>query len=163
MRKILERQAARLLKHEDSSERLAIAFAIGVFAALSPLVGLHTVLALAMAFLFGLSRWAVLLGTTINNPWTVIPYYALSNYLGGHLVGFPQGISFPEFGLKELFDARFWAQLSQQWRVLVPMAVGSTILALALAAISYPLALLAIRRGRASLKKRFTFCGEWRD
>ena len=46
----------RLLALDDTPERIALAFAVGVFLAFSPLLGLHTVLGLAIAFLFGLNR-----------------------------------------------------------------------------------------------------------
>lgn len=159
MRSKIGRQVLRLLKLEDSSERLAIAFAIGVFTTFSPLIGLHTVIALAIAFVFGLNRFAVLLGLIVNNPWTLIPYYTVSTYLGGRIVGFPQGTRFPDFRISKFFDANFWIQLGHQWRVLMPMAVGSTILALALSVLSYPLALYAIRRGRAAIGGRHFHVG----
>jgi hypothetical protein len=52
----------RLLNLNDTPERIAFAFAIGVFLAFSPLLGLHTFLGLTLAFLFGLNRVAVLVG-----------------------------------------------------------------------------------------------------
>jgi uncharacterized protein (DUF2062 family) len=143
-----------LLALEDSSERLALAFAVGVFLTFTPFVGLHLLLALGFAFLLGLNRIAVLIGVFVNNPWTLVPYYAFSAYLGKHLIGLPHDLSMPKFGWSHVWHANFWGQLAHQWRALMPMAVGSTILAFLFAVLSYPLALYAIRRGRAALRRR---------
>ena len=154
MRKKIRQQIVRLLALEDTAEQLALAFAIGVFLALTPFFGLHTLLAFGLAVLFGLNRAAVLLGMFVNNPWTIVPYYTASTYLGGRLIGFPANLSFPEFGWSELWSADFWTALVTQWRVLMPMAVGSTVMAVLFALISYPVALYMIRRGRAALRRQ---------
>jgi hypothetical protein len=144
-------QLKNMLALNESAERLALAFSFGVFLTLTPLVGLHTPLALGLAFLFGLNRVAVLFGLLLNNPWTLIPYYSFSTYVGGHLIGFPENFAFPEFSLSLLWNGGFWSQIAQQWRILLPMALGSTILAVVIGALSYPAAVFAIRRGRAAL------------
>ena len=154
MRKKIGQQFIKMLALEDSSEKLAMAFALGVFFTLTPLVGLHTLLAVGFAFVFGLNRVAVVMGLLLNNPWTLVPYYAFSTYLGGHLIGFPGELAFPEFRFSGLWDAGFWVRIAHQWRVLMPMALGSTILAILIGGVSYPIALHAIRRGRARLAAR---------
>jgi uncharacterized protein (DUF2062 family) len=59
---------------QDSAERTALAFAVGVFIAfLPPIFWLHTLLALGIAFLFRLNRLAILAGTYANTPITIIP------------------------------------------------------------------------------------------
>jgi uncharacterized protein (DUF2062 family) len=143
---------SRLLAINDTSERLALAFAVGVFLSFTPFVGFHTLLAFAFAFLFGLNRVAILIGILVNNPWTYVPYYAIAARLGGHLIGFPPYESLLEFRWAQLGDGAFWLQLLHHWRFLMPVAIGSTILAVLVALLSYPLALHAIRRGRAALK-----------
>lgn len=140
-----------MLALKETSERLALAFALGVFLALTPFVGLHTVLAFAIAFLFGLNRVAVLVGLFVNNPWTIVPYYTIATYFGGHLIGFPKGESLRFFHWSQLWHGNFWVQLGHHWRLLMPLALGSTILAVLGAGLSYPLALYAIKRARAAL------------
>jgi len=156
IRRKIEQRARYLLLLDDTSERLALAFALGVFLTLTPFVGLHTILGLAIAFLFGLNRAAVLFGLFVNNPWTLVPYYSAASYLGGRLIGFSSGLSLPRFGWSQLWHANFWLQLTHQWRCLMPMALGSAILAVFCAGLSYPLALYAIKRGRATLGHRST-------
>ena len=65
----------RALHTADSPERTAAAFSLGLFLGFSPLIGLHTLLGLGLAFLLRLNRLAVLLGTFVLNPWTVVPIY----------------------------------------------------------------------------------------
>ena len=136
----------RLLALDDTPERIAFAFAFGVFLAFSPLLGLHTLLALTCAFLFGLNRFALLVGVFVNNPWTLVPIYAAGNYLGGLLVGFPD-FSLPSW--EKIGHLDFWWQVFDQWRLLLPMMVGSTVLSVLAAVISYPIALFALRYARA--------------
>ena len=154
VRRRIEHYTRRILSFDDPPERLALAFTLGVFLSFTPLLGFHLVLGLAAAFLFGLNRVALLVGLAINNPWTLLPYYALATWLGGLLIGFPTGSPLPGFEWSQFHDAGFWRQLLQQWHYLIPMALGSTILAVLSAALSYPLALHAIKRGRAMLNRR---------
>ncbi len=147
----LRRNFKQLLSLDDTSERLALAFALGVFLTLSPFVGLHTMMALAVAFLFGLNRCAVLFGLFVNNPWTLVPYYTAAAHVGRRLIGFPGSIEPPELAWSRLWSGEFWFQLAHQWKCMLPMALGSLVLAASCAALSYPLALYVIRKGRAAL------------
>jgi uncharacterized protein (DUF2062 family) len=144
------RKAVRhILALDDSPERIALAFAIGIFLAFSPLLGLHTFLGLTIAFLLRLNRPAVLMGVFVNNPWTLVPIYTLGSYVGGWLVGFPATDGLPHFTWGQLMRGSYWVEMAGHWRVLKPMFLGSTILALLAAAISYPLAVFLIAKGRA--------------
>ena len=139
----------RLFVLDDTPERIALAFALGVFLAFSPLLGLHTFLGLIVAFFFGLNRFALLLGVFINNPWTLIPIYAAGTYLGGLLVGFPSRQPLPHFDWQAIWSSQFWVQLAGQWHMLKPLLLGSCILSVLAAALSYVVALYFIRHFRA--------------
>ncbi len=139
----------RLLAADDTPERIAFAFAVGVFLAFSPLLGLHTFLGLSLAFMFGLNRVAVLIGVFVNNPWTLVPIYGAAAYVGGLMIGFPATASLPDFGWHQLWHSAFWLQLAGQWRVLKPLMLGSFVLSTCAATLSYPLALYLISRGKA--------------
>ncbi len=141
--------ARRLLALDDTPERIALAFAFGVFLAFSPLLGLHTILGLTFAFIFGLNRVAVLLGVWVNNPWTLVPIYAAAAYVGGFLFGFPQPPDLPKIGWGEFWHGGFWLHLISHWKMLMPMILGSTILSVISGLLSYPVALYVIRQGKA--------------
>lgn len=155
-RAVVRRWLERLLHIEDSPRRTAAAYALGVFFGFSPLLGLHTVLALGCAFLLNLNRVAVILGVYSNVPWIIAAYYSAATMAGAAIVGVPLP---PEFGvqLRELFElsllqSEFWQRLAALLRPLLrPYVVGSTIGAALLAAAAYQIALafvVARRRHR---------------
>src|SRR5258705_9342126 len=84
----------RLLAIDDPPERTALAFSIGVFIAFSPFLGLHTILATLVAFLFRFNKLAVYGGTFINNPFlTLVPIIIASYAIGALVLGRPLRIS----------------------------------------------------------------------
>ena len=130
-----------VLHTDDTPPRAALAFAIGVFIAWTPALGFHTLLALAIAFLFGLNRVAVLAGTFVNNPWTIVPIYSMSAYLGSLLTG--ADVSPPRLEGKswsDLFD--FFAQC-RPW--IVPLTMGTLVMGALSALVSFPVVLFGIR------------------
>src|SRR5437773_10867735 len=76
-----------LLHIEDTPERTAAAFALGVFFGFSPFLGLHTILGIVFAFLLNLNRVAVTLGVYSNLPWIIASYYASVTLAGAKLTG----------------------------------------------------------------------------
>ena len=78
----------RLLAIDDPPERTALAFSIGVFIAFSPFLGLHTIMATAVAFLFRFNKIAIYTGTFINNPFlTLVPIIIASYAVGAFILG----------------------------------------------------------------------------
>lgn len=138
----------------EPPERIAIAFAVGVFLAFSPLLGLHAFLGLLVAFLFGLNRVAILIGIFINNPWTLVPIYALGHWVGRLVIGYPGGRSLPNPGWDMLWHSRFWIELARNWPALMPLVVGSFLLASIAGVVSYFLALRLLRHGHSNRMER---------
>jgi uncharacterized protein (DUF2062 family) len=148
----------QLLHTHDTPQRTAAAYAVGVFFGFSPVLGLHTVFALVVAFAFNLNRVAVLLGVYSNLPWILPAYYTLSTVLGATLLGtdVPPGL------LKNLRDSLAevsWGGFRSMARGLAPLvwayALGSTIGAIALAVAAYRASLAMIvahRRHTAHLE-----------
>src|SRR4029077_15155148 len=148
----LTRQLARrwmdtLLHIDDSPERTAAAFALGVFFGFSPFLGLHTVLGLVFAFLLNFNRVAVLLGVYSNLPWFVAPYFAFTTMvvgapITGHRIppGFRQQVA--DLFELSLLQSDFWHRLVVILKpFFLPYMVGSLIGAVVLSALAYPLAL----------------------
>lgn len=147
----------RLLHIEDTPERTALAFSIGIFLGFSPFLGLHTLTGLAIAFLFKLNRVAILLGVWSNTPWWLVPYYTLATWLGMWVVRFRidwvtlEG-TFQLGKEKGFLASEFWMQIASQWGLLASFLTGSLILALLLSLIAYPLSLRGIRFYRSHKK-----------
>jgi len=144
-RALLRQCLEKLLHIDDTPERTAAAFALGVFLGFSPFLGLHTLLGILFAFLLNLNRVSVMLGVYSNLPWLLGPYYALTTVIGARLTGYrlPPGFIRELLNLFEqsLFTGEFWHRLGTVVEPLgVPYFVGSTLGALLLAALAYPLA-----------------------
>ena len=142
-----------LLHIQDSPERTAAAFALGVFFGFSPFLGLHTLLAIVVAFLLNMNRVAVLMGVYSNLPWFLAPYYAIATMVGSELTGKRPP---PDFRLQlgrlfelSLFQEDFWRRLIIVMRPLLwPYTVGSMLCAMMLATAAYHLALAFVTSRR---------------
>lgn len=150
---LIRRWLDTLLHVDDTPERTAAAFALGVFFGFSPFLGLHTIMGIVFAFLFNLNRVSVLLGIYSNLPWVIAPYYVLATTAGTVITGdrVPPGFDRQLAGLFELsiFSSPFWRELVHILRPLLwPYAVGSMLGAVVLAAIAYPLALAFVKSQR---------------
>lgn len=158
MKKISPKDLVKKLLHiEDTPERTALAYSIGIFLGFSPFLGFHTLTGLAIAFLFGLNRVAILLGVWSNTPWWIIPYYTFSTWVGMWLTGFRiESLALREvlrLGIDQgFFASEFWNCLSSQWGLLLSFNVGSLILATLLALAAYPLSLKWIKFYRKKRK-----------
>lgn len=143
----------RLLALDDSPERTALAFSIGVFIAFSPFLGLHTILATLVAFLFRFNKVAIYTGTFVNNPFlTLVPIILLSYAVGALLLGRPLGL--PPEALRllkdpHLFDGQYWRRLFDEgWEILVPFALGGMLLSAVCSLVAYPVTLRFLRYRR---------------
>ena len=149
----IRRWLENLLHIDDTPERTAAAFALGVFFGFSPFLGLHTLLGIAFAFLLNLNRVAVLLGVYSNLPWFLGPYYAIATMVGAQITRhrIPRG---SRAQLRMLFDlsmfhGEFWHRLFMLMKPLAwPYLIGSTLGAVLLAAAAYQLALAFVESRR---------------
>lgn len=133
----------RLLTLDDPPERTALAFSIGVFIAFSPFLGLHTILATLVAFLFRFNKVAIYTGTFINNPFlTLVPIIIASYAIGAFLLGRPLRI--PAAGLELLrhphpLTGAYYQQLfKESWDIVWPFSIGGMLLSVVCSLIAYP-------------------------
>ncbi|MBZ5588666.1 MAG: DUF2062 domain-containing protein [Acidobacteriia bacterium] len=121
----------------ERPERLAAAWALGIAVGLSPVIGLHTVIALLLALAFRLNKVDVILGTLIINPWTVTLYFPAAILVGEKITG----VHVPHFLIphpEEVLHAAMWRQRAPWLRsVLVTWGVGAAVLAMIGGAITY--------------------------
>jgi uncharacterized protein (DUF2062 family) len=143
----------RLLAIDDPPERTALAFSIGIFIAFSPFLGLHTIIATLLAFLFKFNKIAIYTGTFINNPFlTLVPIIVLSYGVGAFILGRPLGI--PPEGIELLKDPSIFSSdyyrkiFVQSWYIVYPFAIGGMVLSVVCSVIAYPLTLRALRAYR---------------
>ena len=145
----------RLLAIDDPPERTALAFSIGVFIAFSPFLGLHTIVATFIAFLFRFNKIAIYTGTFVNNPFlTLVPIIIASYAVGAFVLGRPLRI--PDEGLEllknpHLFSGDYYHKLFvESWNVVWPFAVGGMVLSVVCSVVAYPLTLRTLRRFKSA-------------
>lgn len=89
-----------IFKVKDSPHRIALAFAVGVFMGVSPLLGLHYIGGIFLAWLLRLNKLVAIVGVSVNNPWTIVPLSTFCVWVGAKLIGIKQVL--PEVDWKSL-------------------------------------------------------------
>jgi uncharacterized protein (DUF2062 family) len=142
VREIVERVRTRfaaVVGVHESPERLAAAWALGIGIGLSPLLGLHTVLALVLAVVLRLNKVDVLLGTLIVNPWTLPVYFPAAVIVGRGITG----VRIPHFALPDpesLLHFAVWRDNAPWLRsVLLAWGIGAALFSLLLGGATYVL------------------------
>ncbi|MCA1592558.1 MAG: DUF2062 domain-containing protein [Acidobacteria bacterium] len=146
----------RLLAIDDPPERTALAFSVGVFIAFSPFLGLHTILATLLAFLFRFNKLAIYTGTFVNNPFlTLVPIIVASYAVGALLLGRPLRLPDAQMELlrePHLLTGAYWRTLlAHGWEVLLPFSIGGLLLSVVCSLAAYPVT-LRLLRAKASRK-----------
>lgn len=138
----------KVLHVEESSARTAGAFSLGVFIAFSPVYGFHTLLVFFCAWAFRLNLIAIMAGSFVNNPWTIVPVLGASMGTGLALLGNPMATPFvwQDLTMQGIYD--------QIRPYIWPFVLGGTILSAIGAAISYPLAHALITRYRTQQRQK---------
>lgn len=145
MTTILKNKLKELLHLNDSPQKIAMAFAVGVFIAFSPMIGFHTAMVFLAAWVFRLNLVALFIGAFVNNPWTLAPLYGLCLWFGISLYG---GISaFPDVSWKH---QTFITILKNLKPYIGPFFLGTTILGIVFAVLSYFLIFFVIRQLKKS-------------
>ncbi len=146
----LRRAFAALLHLDDTPHRTALAFAIGVWIAFFPVWGIHSAMAIGIAFALRLSRAAMLLGAWVNNPWTAPPFYTAGTILGCWVLGVPAGgLDGLDWSLK---GRAFYAAMALTLRpYLGPFVVGNTLAGVVLGAVGYVIVRRVLERRRKTV------------
>ena len=131
----------RLIALHNSPEEIALGVAIGVWIAVMPLYGFHTILVIIFAFLVRkANKIAILLGTNISLPPTV-PFITWAGYEIGRMFlrgGYPplNWQAFKGFTYKSIFKFYY------------PLLLGSFVLGMGCAILFYFLTLWFVKRRR---------------
>jgi len=136
-----------VLHVQDTPHRIALSFGIGVWIAFFPIWGIHTAMALGVAFLFRLSRAAMMVGAWVNNPWTMAPLYTAGTLLGCVLLAVPSaGLASLDWSLgwRDFVRSLFETLRPFLW----PFIVGNTVLGIAAAIVGYLALRLALEARR---------------
>jgi uncharacterized protein (DUF2062 family) len=127
---------------QGDPKKLAWGMALGVFIGVTPTVPFHTILALTLAPLLGISPVTAYFGIWVMNPITIAPMYLAAYKVGKfclHAAGTP-------LIMPDSYD--FQALLQLLWKGGLALQVGGIIIALPPAIISYFLTLWIVQRYR---------------
>jgi len=130
----------------DSPNQLALAFAVGVFIAFSPTIGLHTISVFFIAWIFRLNKLVVFTAAFVNNPWTMVPLYGFCLWFGIKITGTMTAT--PDIAWQALtFSSAYDILRPYLW----PFVVGTVVAGVAAAITSYFFiywAVVRYRRGK---------------
>lgn len=133
-----------ILYIDDTPHRLALSFSLGVFLAICPLIGLHTLIAVALCFVYRFNKFVLFLGVYMTNPWTMIPIYTFCTWIGTLLLRC-------EFNVMEIdwTDVSFKTLHIDLEPILMPFVVGSTVVSTVAGVTSYFVVRAAVIRAHA--------------
>ena len=126
---------------------LALSAAIGVYIAFSPFPGAHTVMMLAAKWLLRLHLPTLFIMTSINNPWTMIPFFSLDYAFGYWLV---HGL----FGWSPTWTISLAKVFGSGTICLWSFFIGGNILGIVAGLAAYPVMLFIFNRMHAHVVAR---------
>jgi uncharacterized protein (DUF2062 family) len=134
---------------KDSPHHIAMAFALGVFMGISPLLGLHYIGGFFLAWLFRLNKLVAMVGVTVNNPWTIVPISSFCAWFGAKLLGIKQILPEVDWKSISLMKILGWLKglvtdfdnvmklLNDLWPLIKAFFVGSFVICTVSAIASY--------------------------
>lgn len=131
-----------LFSKEPSPHKLALAFSLGVYIAISPFPGFHTLMVFLFSWVLGLNFFVMFaVNTVVNNPWTMVPVYA-ADYMCGDAICYSLfGHNFNTFNPAWMnwFNSMIAHYVGMQEISLCSFLIGGNVLGIFCALISYPI------------------------
>jgi uncharacterized protein (DUF2062 family) len=143
MKKYIRDRFHFIIKLNDPPKKLALAFALGVFVAFTPTIGLHILTCLVLAWAFRLSKLVIITASFINNPWTIMPLYGFCIWFGVKITG--DAAIVPHIAWDELRISTVYPVLKPY---LLAYVVGTLLVGAVAALVSYFLFYWAVVRYR---------------
>lgn len=146
-KRLLRYMYIRFLRMQGSPEAIARGMAAGVFAGSFPLLGLQTIIGVAIAAVFRGNKVMAAVSTWISNPLTYVPIFALNFHIGRWLLRLPSNIALPssDTGVDQ------WMNLGMS--VTSALMVGSLVVGSVLSVVAYYIGLKVAHHVRARKKK----------
>lgn len=139
----------KLFSYESSPHKLALACSIALYVAFSPFFGLHTIMLIAAGWILRLNVPLLLvIGYTVNNPFTMVPIY-VSGYLLGHwILHIFLGITVDDANpwWMDQVNVFLQAHVGHSHISLWGFLLGGNVLGILLALIFYPILLYAFKK-----------------
>ncbi|RLE08284.1 hypothetical protein DRZ78_01345 [Candidatus Aerophobetes bacterium] len=139
----------KMMRIDDSPQKIARGFAIGVFWGVLPTFGLAIVFSLPTAVLLRANKIASILGTFVSNPLTTPFVYAFSYKIGQWVLGHSSSaFSWKFINIEELLN------------ISKSLLIGSVIFSLILSLVTYLLVLMIVSNYRRRKHSKAGIPGE---
>ena len=140
----------RFLKLRGEPREIALGFALGVFIAFSPTIGVQMVLAIFFAALLKWSKLAAAIAVWISNPLTAPFIYGVTYFIGARLLGIHtlRGLA-SEPSLSTIINA-----LKKAPELMAALTVGGLVVGIPLAIVGYYLSYAAVMSYQKNLKAK---------
>lgn len=141
-KKLFELLYLKLVKANDTPQRLSLGLGIGVFSGILP--GTGPVFALFLAWVLRLNRASALAGSLLTNTWLSIVVLLLSIKAGSAVFGLKWQDVYS--GWSAFIRGFHWKLLlrSSLYQLILPVLTGYAIIALGLALAAYIIALICL-------------------
>lgn len=133
----------QVLSVNEPPHKVAMAFAVGIFIGMSPLLGLHTILGIIVAWKLKLNKLVALIGVYITNPWTIVPIYTFGTLVGAKVLGVTRII--PPIDWSHLTYRILFYEFKH---LLMPFIVGSILMGIVSSILGYILIYRAVKSSR---------------
>jgi len=125
----------RLVRVNDSPEKVALGFAIGVTVGIFPTFGLGIVIVILLAWLTNINKASAIIGSLVMNPWTSPFFWVLSFFTGSLMLG--NNINETAVQIKSLkTHGDLWEAVLGK-RLILPYIIGNITVTAVSAATSY--------------------------
>lgn len=147
---IVSKLYERFIRIHGTPKEIALGFALGLFIAFSPTMGLQIALAVFFASIFKWNKYAAAIAVWVTNPFTAPFIYGLTYIIGAKLIG----ANHP-FHLSGDFD---WGMLMRMLQkspgIMVSLFVGGIVVGLPVAFLGYYLSFKAVEKYQKDLKEK---------
>jgi uncharacterized protein (DUF2062 family) len=136
----------RFLRLRGSPEQVAWGAAVGFFVAMTPTMGIQTLLAVPVAAFFRINKVAAAATVWLTNPFTAPFIYGFNYVAGAKLLGYPLKAQF--------FSNPSWETLWHSSKsVLISLVVGGTLSGIVVGVAGYFLTLAMVRTAREKARR----------
>lgn len=144
-----------IVRLRSSPGAIAGGFSLGLFIAFTPTVGLQVILAVILATILNVNRPAAIMAVWVTNPVTIPAIFTFNYWLGSHLWAGPSVSLVSQHLAKlaaRLTTLDIWeitdqlkavAELGQE--IIIPLLLGSIIVGVIVAAVSFIILLKLLR------------------
>jgi uncharacterized protein (DUF2062 family) len=148
--KPLYRIYERFLKIRGHPREIGLGFALGLFVGMTPVMGLHLVIAVPVAALLKWNKISAGIGVWITNAVTAPFIYSFTYLIGAGLIGIEKNVGLkPQDGLSGLYKLILKAP-----EIFWAMTVGGIVLGIPLALAGYYFAYSVVHKYQQNIKKK---------